>query len=174
MRAYVYLVSLSGLAIFYALERLARTSRGRRRIDSGEDKVEPHVFWLHIVSFAVYNVLIAYLLLHREESGSWPLLMYFLAMSLHFFTNDFGLRQDQKDLYDHLGRWVIAAAVVLGWVIGAATTIPELYIGFLFAFLAGAVLLNVLKEELPEERKSSLWPFALGAAGFAALLLVVR
>ncbi|MBM6583595.1 MULTISPECIES: hypothetical protein [Microvirga] len=119
---------------------------------------------MHIVSFAVYNVLMAYLLLHREESGSWPLLMYFLAMSLHFVTNDFGLRHDQE-LYDHMGRWVIAAAVVLGWVIGAATTIPELYLGFLFAFLTGAVLLNTRREELPEERKSRLWPLPSGWPG---------
>ena len=50
--------------------------------------------------------------------------------------------------------------------------LSEVITGFLFAFLAGGVTLNVLKEELPEERQSRFWPFLLGAAGYAALLLV--
>ena len=41
----------------------------------------------------------------------------------------------------------------------------------LFALLAGGIILNVLKEELPEERKSRFWAFALGAGTYAALLL---
>lgn len=32
--------------------------------------------------------------------------------------------------------------------------------------------MNVLKEELPEERQSRFWAFALGAAAYAALLLI--
>lgn len=41
----------------------------------------------------------------------------------------------------------------------------------LIAFLAGGVVLNVLKEELPEERESRFWAFAIGTALYAALLL---
>lgn len=41
----------------------------------------------------------------------------------------------------------------------------------LFAFLAGGVILNVLKEELPEERESRFSAFAGGALLYAALLL---
>lgn len=41
------------------------------------------------------------------------------------------------------------------------------------AFLAGEVILNVLKEELPNERKSRFGAFALGTAAYAALLLVL-
>jgi hypothetical protein len=32
--------------------------------------------------------------------------------------------------------------------------------------------MNVLKEELPEERESRFWAFALGAAAYALVLLV--
>ena len=34
-------------------------------------------------------------------------------------------------------------------------------------------MLNVLKEELPRERESRFWAFALGAALYSALLLAV-
>jgi hypothetical protein len=43
----------------------------------------------------------------------------------------------------------------------------------LTAFLAGAVIMNVLKEELPEERESRFWVFALGAAFYTVILLAL-
>lgn len=86
-------------------------------------------------------------------------------------TNDFGLREDHKDGYDRSGRWVLATAVIIGWALGSATPLPEFFIGFLFAFLARSVVLNALKEELPEERQSRFWPFALGGAASAVLLV---
>jgi hypothetical protein len=42
----------------------------------------------------------------------------------------------------------------------------------LIALLAGSVVLNVIKEELPKEHESRFWAFLLGTAGYAALLLV--
>lgn len=51
-------------------------------------------------------------------------------------------------------------------------TVAEAAHAALLALLAGGVILNVLKEELPEERKSRFWPFALGAATYAVLLLL--
>ncbi|MBM3604964.1 MAG: hypothetical protein FJX25_09450 [Alphaproteobacteria bacterium] len=167
----VYLVALAGLATFYGLERAAKASRTRSRAGGRPDAVEAELFWLHMGSFALYNILIGYLLLHREEAGFVSLLIYFVAMALHFVTNDYGLREDHKDSYDHRGRWIIAVAVLGGWALGAATEIPEVLVGFLFAFLAGGVILNVLKEELPEERQSNFAAFALGTAGYALILL---
>lgn len=171
--SWVYLVALAGLGIFYGLERAAKVSRSRSRSKSGRDAVEANVFWLHIFSFSLYNLLIGYLLLHREETGLRSLVIYFVAMSLHFVTNDFGLREDHKERYDRLGRWLIAAAVIAGWTLGALTSLSGIVIGFLFAFLAGGVVLNVLKEELPEERQSRFLPFAFGLGGYAAILLLV-
>ena len=66
---------------------------------------------------------------------------------------------------------MIAGAVIAGWTLGVTAKLPEVVIGFLFAFLAGGVVLNVLKEELPEERQSRCWPFAIGAGTYAALLV---
>ena len=41
------------------------------------------------------------------------------------------------------------------------------------AILAGAVLLNVLKEELPPARESRYWAFLAGSAGYGTLLLAL-
>ena len=117
-----------------------------------------------LVGKAVYNALIGYLFLHRLATGLEDLLLFFVAMALHFVVNDHGLREHHKDAYLRKGRWILAAAVVLGWVVGLLTEIPEVAIAVLTAFLAGGVIMNVLKEELPEERERRFWAFALGAA----------
>jgi zinc transporter ZupT len=152
---HVWLLALIGLAAFYGLDRLAR----RRRRDEA-------VFWIHLGSFALYNLLIGYLLVGREGG----LLFYAFAMGLHFLVNDQGLREHHGREYAR-SRWLLAAAPVAGWALAVATDLPDLAVTALFAFLAGGIILNVLKEELPEDRESRFWAFAAGIAGYAALLL---
>jgi hypothetical protein len=165
---HVYLVALMGLVAFYGLERAAKASRGERR----HDATGAGVFWLHTASFALYNALIGYLMLHREEPGLGGLILFAFAMGVHLVVNDFGLREDHKGAYDRVGRWVLAAAVFAGWAVGLLSEISEAALAVLFAFLAGGVVMNVLKEELPEERESRFWAFVLGAGLYAAVLLV--
>ena len=50
--------------------------------------------------------------------------------------------------------------------------LSALLLSALFAFLAGGIILNVLKEELPEDRQSRFSAFALGAIAYAAVLLL--
>lgn len=170
---HVYLVALVGLAVFYGLERAAKVSRKRNQEAGNGDVTSTRVFGLHIASFALYNALIGYLLLHREVPGLTSLLFFAIAMALHFTVNDYGLREHHKKMYDKTGRWILAGAIMTGWVIGSVTQLQEAAIAVLFAFLAGGVVLNVLKEELPEERESRFWAFTLGAAGYATLLLAL-
>ena len=167
---HVWLLALIGLVAFYGLERMAKTSREENEDDGGPALPEPGVFWLHLSSYGLYNVLVGYLLAEVEGSVGTGDLLFWIAMMLHFLVNDYGLRLHYKARYTHVGRWVLALAVVAGTALGLATAVPEAVIASLVAFLGGGVVLNVLKEELPEERESRFWPFALGAAGYAALL----
>ncbi|MBM1172811.1 hypothetical protein [Microvirga arabica] len=171
LESHTYLIALLGLAVLYGLDRLARTS-ARNEERAGRDKRPSRgAFWLHLGSFAIYNMLIGYLLLHREETDVRSLIIYGIAMRLHFVVNDQGLREHHGRTYDREGRWILAVAPLLGWGIGLMTELPLLAIGSLFAFLAGGVVLNVLKEELPEDRESRFSAFALGTGAYAALLL---
>jgi hypothetical protein len=165
---HTYMIALSGLAVFYGLDRLARQSVSARR--AGADGPGLSVFWIHLGAFAAYNLLIGYLLLHREENGLRGLVIYAVAMGLHFLVNDQGLREQHGAAYDLKGWWILAATPLIGWGIGATTEIAPLLLSALFAFLAGGVVLNVLKEELPEDR-GRFWAFAAGAAVYTAILL---
>ena len=168
---WVYSLSLLGLVLFYGLERALAQSRDERVQVEGTDRPDHTIFYLHIAASAVLIAVIAYLLNHREDTSVSGLSLYFLAMILHFTTADFGTRADHPELYDRRGRWILVAATVGGWALGVAVEVAEVVIGALFAFVAGGVVLLVLKEELPEDRQSAFVPFLLGAVLYAALVL---
>ena len=172
---HIYLVAVLGLAVFYGLERAAKLSEESTREANAveEQKHSAQVFWLHISSFAVYNAFIGYLLIHRDVESIQGLILFSVAMGLHFLVNDYGLLDHYEKRYLKKGRWIVTGAIILGWVIGALTEISEMGLSLIFAFIAGGVILNVLKEELPEERKSNFWAFLSGVAGYTALLLLV-
>jgi len=62
--------------------------------------------------------------------------------------------------------------VLFGWGLGQLIEVSEAATSVLFAFLAGSIILNVLKEELPEGRQSRFTPFAGGAVVYTVLLLI--
>ena len=94
-------------------------------------------------------------------------------MGLHFLSSDYGMRLDHREAYDRTARWVLAGAVLAGWLLGAVVELPRPAVDALFALLAGGVVLNVMKEELPEERKSRFGAFLLGVVLYGGLLALI-
>lgn len=174
---HAYIASLAGLVIFYGLERAAVSSERRQRDQSErsqEEPTSPGAFWLSTISFGIYNAIIAYLLVRRAEQDPVPELALFVAaLGLHFVINDLGLRHRHRRRYDRFGRPLLVLSLVAGWIVGVATELSEATVGLAVAFLAGGIVLNVIKEEVPSERQSRFIPLAAGALAYTALLLLV-
>lgn len=160
---HVYIVALLGLAVFYGVELASRQQPSSARSPSA-------AFWLSMAWFAVYNAIVGYLVVHREDDTTRTLVFFALALGLHFVVNDHALRERHRAAYHNLGRWLIVSALGVGWLVGKLTEISDPALGLLIAFLAGGVILNVMKEELPEERRSSFTAFAAAAAGYTVVL----
>jgi hypothetical protein len=77
-------------------------------------------------------------------------------MTLHSVANDYGLRANYQHCYDRIARRLFLAAVAGGWTLNLWIEPAAVAVGLLFAFLASGVVLNVLKEELPEDEIPSL------------------
>lgn len=87
LESHIYVVAMFGLVLFYGLEQMVKSSKRRHK----EHKVsEPKdgVFWVHIGSFTLYNALIGYLLVREEYENAWDMVFFFIAMGVHFITND--------------------------------------------------------------------------------------
>lgn len=167
----IYLAALGGFVLFYGLEHMVLSSRARGRVDAGGGAGDP-VYWLHAGGFAAYSGLIGSLLVHRAAAGRLALLLYGAAMAFHFLVIDHSLSEEHGGAYDRAGRWILAGSVLAGWLAGETTRMSEPVSSRLFALLAGGVVITSLKAELPREREGRFWPFCLGAAAYAILLLV--
>ncbi len=162
LERHAYLLALVGLAVFYGVEL---RSRAAHRTEGDDGAATAFSF----ASYAVYNAVIGYLLAHREGGP----VLFAVAMGLHFLVNDHGLREHHERAYHQRGRWLVSAAVVVGALVGVAAEVPEAVIGLLVAFIGGGTILNVLKEELPEQRHSRFGAFVAGAAAYTAVLLAL-
>lgn len=173
LEKHVYLLSLLGLAVFYGLEKLALTSRACRRETQQENCTHRSIFWIHVFSFALYNGLLGYLLHEAEHRGVLACILLFLALALHFLANDVGLREHHSRIYDRVGRWILAGAIMAGWAVEQSFRVDAAAIAALWALITGALILNVLKEELPEEEDSHFGMFAAGALLYSWVLLAI-
>ncbi len=166
---HIYLAALCGLLFFYVIEKAARA---RSKLSTSESNSDSAIFWLHVGAFAIYNVIVGYLLVHRLDHTALGLVLYLFSMALHFVVNDYGLMEHHEKLYENKGRLILAAAPLAGWALGMTVDVHESALALLFSFLAGGVILNVLKEEIPDERESSVLTFSFGALAYSVILVL--
>ena len=169
---HVYILALLGVIVFYGLDILALHSRGQNQAISDIDTASPTVFWIHITAFALVNAIFGYLLQDLENHSLIDCVLFFLVVALHFFIMDYSLREHHQKTYDKKGRWLLTGAILVGAGLGQATHLHESAIAIVWSFLAGNIILNVLKRELPEEQKSCFWSFLGGAILYTVMLLI--
>jgi hypothetical protein len=159
----VYLLCLAGFLVYYGIRRMStvpRFGKGGRN-------------WSMLVGFSIYSVLIGYLVGEQKSFDLNFLLLIALGMSLHFIGTDHEFRRYDRAFFDRYMRWSLAVSVIVGWFMGAAHLLGHPSVAAWKAFLSGAVIINTMWEEVPDERSGRFWPFAAGAIGFALLVVVV-
>lgn len=166
----VYTSALAGFVLFYAIEHMAVATRPEHKApDEGE---RPLVYWLQLSGFALYCGLMTYLLRVDAEDRALSLVPYGLAMFCHFWIVDHALRTEHGARYATSGHWLLCGGVLAGWSIAAAGLSSDLIVPTLMGFIAGGVVLNSVKGELPGEGQGRALPFIAGAIGYAVLLML--
>jgi hypothetical protein len=180
----IFLVALTGFTIFYALERLAARTAPRVLVTAGHGGTDTSgrdrgsssavVYRAHLGSFLVYNALITYTMALRLRTGILFAVLFTVAMGLHFVLTDRGLEEHYPDRFGRGGRIALGAALIVGWMADAVLApTSTLLVALLTALLGGSILLNVFKEEVPSDRRSSFGWFLAGLVVYATLLGVV-
>lgn len=168
-----YVAALLGIAVFYGINQLSEKSERENRRKESLTRPSKSVFAMEITAFALYNGLIGYLIHELTGDSIAAYIVYFIVFSFHFIANNRILHVTHEDLYTRAGRWILAASVLVGWILHETTHASELTLAFLSSFLTGGVILNILNDELPEERKSSFPMFLLGMLFIAILLQII-
>ena len=170
--SHVYLAALAGFVLFYGLEHLVAWSRRAVRAEPSVAETGGPVFLLHIGGFAVYGAMVSYLMVRGIGMAEVSIALYAVAMGLHFLSVDHSLLREHAARYLRPGRYILAGAVLAGWAFGALVEIPRPIICTLMGLVSGGVIMNSMIMELPREKEGKFWPFVLGAAIYAAIVLL--
>ncbi len=173
LEKHVYIFALIGLIVFYGLDLLALRAKSLKQSTPEKEHNSSAIFWIHISGFAMLNFIIGYLVQDLSEHSLIACILFFVAVALHFFIMDENLREHQQSLYDKQGRWFLVGAIILGALVGQVAHLNEAAIALVWSFLAGSVILNVLKRELPDEKETCFGSFIGGTVLFSILVLLM-
>lgn len=152
-----YLIALFGVLFFYGLQGYKGPSTSS--------------YWAAMSGYSLFNFFIGASMSDINNPDIQPLSLFAIAIGLHYFVHDHNLREDHTELYDQYGRWVLASALILGWLSGFFLKIPVAIIDLVMAFIAGGVLLNVMRYELPKREPGTYKYFLFGALLYSYILL---
>jgi hypothetical protein len=172
----IFLVVLVGFLVFFVLEHVAITSRQTRQkkhgTELGQTQAPTRIFLIHLSTAAFPAFVFSLVFVFQFELGPIVALLYAVAVSMHLFISSEIMLEHYKTLQVRFGRFVMAAAPLLGWVTSMffPERIAEAYV--LLAFISGVILYHSIRSELPTTIKhSSLAFFLIGAAVYAVLLI---
>jgi hypothetical protein len=162
----IYLWALAGFMAFSGLSRL-------RSAPAGGPRKLALLYSGTIVGYALYVLLIGYLLVRREDTSVLSLILYVFAIGLHLFMMDGELAEQFERRYQASGRVLLACCVLIGWALGIALAFPDSVTSRLFAFLAGGILITSIHAEVRAEESTRFWWFVGGAAAYATILMLI-
>ena len=162
----VYFLALVGFLVYYGLDHL------RRRLGQADDaETDGMAFMLHVVGFAAYVWLMAYLLVHNLDDSTASTALYTFAIAVHFLGVDHALRNEHGAAYERIGRFVLAGMSLFGWAVGLLVAFPHAVIVLFLAFVSGAVIMNSSIMELPSDSDGRFLPFMFGRIVYGLILL---
>jgi hypothetical protein len=163
----IFLLALAGVVAFLWVDWVVHSRQENKSGQGGSSDL----FNLHIGIFAAYNVLIGYITAHNILPGKFVQALLVIALALHFLGINHTLWIHYRDRFDNLGRWLFAASLLFGWVLGVMTDFAEtVYIG-MYSFLAGAIIVSVFNDELPNRYEGQFWPFLLGVLIYSYFMM---
>ncbi|MDT8861939.1 hypothetical protein N0O92_17155 [Alkalihalobacillus sp. MEB130] len=163
MESELYFIGLLGLLLFYGIQKTFHN----------QSKSHVPLLWLQIVFFTIYNLLIVYIVMASDVSGIQAV-FYGIAIGLHFVAVAHDLWRENPEQYNRVGRYVIASGIILGWILGVYVTLSSFAQALIFAFVSGAMVLNVLKNELPHERQAHFPTFAFGVVFYTTMTIALK
>lgn len=173
LQHHAYLVAFAGFLSYFGVTRIAE----RVQVDPNQPvplSVDEPLEALHVGAMALYALLVGYLLADYQGDGWAPIALATTALTLHFIGASHVILKRYGPHYDRWIRWLMVAATIAGAGIGALTTLRPTIVALWFAFLAGAIIVIVLEQEIPHGEHSHFGWFFSGAAFFSALALTAE
>lgn len=163
MDSEIYFVGLTGVVAFLGIQILI----------SQNHVSQTSSFWSAIIFYAAYNALVSFTVLSVEVSGIQAI-FYCFAIGLHFIAVAHDMWREFPDEYNQYGRGVLAIGIVVGWVLAIVTDLTPLFKSIIFAFVAGAMIFNVFKHEMPNEKETHFPTFAAAVVIYSTITMSLK
>ncbi len=162
MERHVYVMALLGFLLFFVVDRSQLLLRK-----------QSVCFLLSLSSYALLNFLVGYAVVDKDNPEVRPLVLFTFAMTLHYFMNDYSLREAHGEQYDIFGKWILIASLFLGWLTGSFFELSATAVALVSAFIGGGVIMNVTRHELPSDNPHSLGAFLFATIAYTTVLLSI-
>jgi hypothetical protein len=175
MGEHVHLITLLSFLAFYALEvwLVVRASRrlAQRDVSATEEAAGEGatVFWLHVGIVAFYTAMIVFALPDEIAEDALFAVVGGLTIGIHLVCKDYAMRCDLDERFQSTGRYVLAAAPLVGWAAHRLLDPSEELLDVSMAVLAGLLIQSVFRDEVPRPDRAAFGWILVGVATFAAL-----
>lgn len=155
LELHTYLIALLGILFYYGVQ--SRISPKKTQ-------------WLPFSSYLLFNFFVGASLSDSSNPEIQPLTLFTIAIGLHYFITDHLSKISDKKLV----LWSLICALFVGYLIGNLAKIPDTVTAIGISFVAGGILLNTFRYELPKREKDGYFWFVCGALLYTAILLVLH
>lgn len=163
MESEIYFIGLIGVVVFLGIQVII----SRREVEHNAS------FWAAILFYALYNALVSFVVLSLEVSGV-EALFYSFAIGLHFVAIAHDMWRGFPAEYDQYGKFVLAAGIISGWIVALSIDLAPIARSIIFAFVSGAMLFNVFKNELPNIKELNYFSFIAAVLIYSAITISLK
>ncbi len=165
----IHVVVLAGLVAFYAIEMRLHHHKARGADGESIPAAALHVGIGWIYTWAIIFAMPEQVVLHGHAA-----LFTAIAIGVHLLYKDYLMSAHENGAYVLWGRYVLATAPLTAWVMGLIIEPSEHVADLIIAILAGYLLQNIFRNELPSVRSSRLGAFIAGAFLFGVPVTLLR
>ena len=160
----LYFLGLIGLLIYFAVYKLAASREGEGH---------PRFYYMQVGFFALYTFMVTYIVFSSDVQAV-EAIFYGMAVGLHFIGISYNLWHENQRLFKKVGRYILAGSTLIGAIIGVIGPSSGLFVDSLIAFTSGAMILNVISKEIPNERNAHLPTFLISALVYATAIIALK
>ncbi len=140
---HTYVVALCGLLFYYGLHTQSQKGTAIN-------------FWLAVGGYILFNFFVGASLADSENSDIQPIALYTIALGMHYFVHDHNTKTEDQTLFLQKIRWLLAAALFIGYFTGYFTGIPNTVEVIVVSFLAGGDTSQYVALRTSSKRTGSL------------------
>ncbi|WP_445002477.1 hypothetical protein [Exiguobacterium alkaliphilum] len=164
----IYVVSLIGFTVFYGTMRFVRTPHFQ------DETLDRNVsYWLQVTLLTAYMSFSAYVVTETSVTNVAQM-FYATALGVHFLAVGHDLYRHYGEVYLTQGRYFFTVGILVTGYVARYVDLASHIETILFAFVAGAMILNIVKFELPADRNLHFRTFVLAVTIYGGLLLILK